>query len=310
MTSLNETLPLLNTAVPALPEKVEAVAHAGDALDDAARQAIAGFEHRHAEAATLMDQVRQALTALRGQAGEERQHVEDAAQALQEAADHEVHELDEGGQQLQTEADETGTAFESLQTALGHAGEETHAAHEEARSAVHHLDEQAASKQSELDSAVDAVTAAARSAEQAIREGQTLVTESVSALSAVLGKLLEAAKHRLEQTRTHLEELHAEQETAVGQALSELETHRGQIEQDLTGRLAHEVEEPLEHELEELTRAFSEAGQQVLQLQTDCTTHREQLEPPFATIAGEVAPLREGVEQVKRGADELGIAWP
>jgi hypothetical protein len=53
MTSLTETLPILDEAVPALPGKLEAVAKEGDAFHQAAGEAVAAFHQKRQAAESL-----------------------------------------------------------------------------------------------------------------------------------------------------------------------------------------------------------------------------------------------------------------
>jgi uncharacterized phage infection (PIP) family protein YhgE len=310
MSSVSEHLAALSQAVPALPGKVEAVAHDGDALDRAAREAVAEFRQRREQAAQLVDQLRQALEGLRDHAADERQHLEQAVHALQDATTQEGHDIDGGGQQLHNGAAEVGTAFGALQASLSHSGDQTRAAHDEAHAALHALGDHARSKRSELEGTVHEVTAAVKSTEEAVRQGEALVTEGVSALKEAMGRLLQDVRHRLEQTRTLLDDLHTEQQAAVADALKELETQTEHVENELTSRVDAEMEQPLDRELGSLASVLAGMGQQVQKLQGNCSSRREDFEHQLASVADRIPTLQGAVGQVKRAADEVGIAWP
>jgi len=310
MSSLAEHLAFLSQSVPALPGKVEGVAHEAEALDKSARQAVAELHQRREQATQLVDQLQHALEGLRDHARQESQQLEQAVHALQDAATQEAHELDEGGQQLQSGAAEVGTAFTALQASLAHAGDETRTAHEEAHTALHTLADHAHGRRSELEAAVHEVEGAVKSTEEAVREGEALVSEGVSALKEAMSRLLQEANHRLEQTRSLLDDLHGQQEAAVADALKELETQAEHVETDLTGRVDGELEQPLEHELEALANAFAATAQQVQKLHEDCSARREELEQQVATVADRVPPLQGAVVQVKGAAETAGIPWP
>jgi uncharacterized phage infection (PIP) family protein YhgE len=309
MTSLQETLAVLSQAVPALPGKVEAVAHESDAVERAARDSIADFDQKRSQADALIDQVRHALEALSDHAVQESHSVEQTAQALKDLTGQEVHVLEEGSDKLQAGGDEVGHGFDTLQSELVHAGDRTHAAHEEARSALHGLGEQARSSQTELDGAVHEMTAAIASAQEAVREGQAQVAEGVAALIQTMSRLVGEAHSRMEKTRTLLGELHSEQDRVVNEALSNLEKHRGPLQDELTRRVK-ELEQPLDHELESVGGTVKDMDQQVQKLHADCRARREDLEQQFAAVADRIPPLHCGVEQVKGAAAEVGIAWP
>ena len=87
MTSLTETLPILDEAVPALPGKIESVARMGDEFHQSAQEAIGAFRQKRAETDALVEQVRQALEALRDQATEQEQHLTSLSGALDQAVD-------------------------------------------------------------------------------------------------------------------------------------------------------------------------------------------------------------------------------
>ncbi|HXY41029.1 MAG TPA: hypothetical protein VEQ10_15260 [Vicinamibacteria bacterium] len=310
MSSLAERLAFLSQAVPALPGKVDAVAHEADALDKAARDAIAEFHQKREQASQLVDQLRHALEELRDQVADERQQVEQAVHALQDAAAQEGHELDEGAQQLQGGAAEAGTAIAALQSSLSHAGDQTRAAHEEAHAALHALAEHAHAKRPQLEAAVHDVTAAVKSTEEAVRQGETLVNEGVSALKDAMARLLQDVRERLQQTHVLLDDLHAQQQDAVADALKELEAQTEHLENDLPGRVDTEMEQPLEHQFDGLAGALAEAGQQVKRLLEDCSTRREVLEQQVATMADRIPPLQGAVPQVKGAAERVGVPWP
>jgi DNA repair protein SbcC/Rad50 len=307
---LTETLPVLEQALPALPGKVEAVAHEGDELEKAAREAIGQFGQRQAQAAALLDQVREALQALGDQAGEERQHLEQAVRALNEAAGQEVQGVDDGAETLEAGGDAAEAAFGALEADLRHAAERARAAHEEARSALDGLGDEARSKRSELDEAGADVTEAARSAAEAVQEGEKLVSEGVSTLGTAMSRLVEDVRQRLERTRDRLDRLRSEQEAAVAAALSELDGERGQIEHELTQVVETGLEQPVERELEDVAGALAQTEQQVLGLQAEARARRENIEQEIAAVADQIAPLRGGAQQVRRAADEVGITWP
>lgn len=310
MTSLTETLPILDQAVPALPDKVQAVARESDEFHQAAQEALAAFRQKRGQAEALVEQVRQALEALLDQASHEQQRVETATLALQQAAEEEARGVEDAADELHREGEQTVTAFGGLESQLVQAGDRTRAAHQEAHVALDALGEEARTSQPEIERAVDEMTAAVASAQQVITEGQTLVAEGVSALKDATARLLADAQERLGRTYQHLDELRAEQEKAVTEAISTLATERQQLEQELGQRLDTEVEQALDPELEAVEGALGEMGRQVLELQADTEARREDLDEQLKAVAERIPPLQGGAQQVKQAADQVGIAWP
>ena len=87
MTSLHETLPILDEAVPALPAKLEDVAKESDAFHQAAGEAVAALRGRREQATSLVSAVREALEALGQHAQDEGQRVSEQVRALEDMAE-------------------------------------------------------------------------------------------------------------------------------------------------------------------------------------------------------------------------------
>ena len=310
MTSLEETLPILDEAVPALPDKVEAVANESQAFEAAAREALADFEQRRAQAKALFEQVRHALEDFEAQANHERQGVEQVAQALPAAAEKTRQAADSGAQELKTAGQAADAALAALTTRLGQGSDRTRAAHDEARQALDTMDAHVGTSRTELERAVDAMVDDVESARQAVAEEQVKVAEGAGALKDALERLLGEFRTRLGETKTRLDGLRNEQETAVQVALSELTQGREQLAQALSGRLQADTRDGLDRELEVVEGALTAMGQQVVTFQAECLARRERLEAPFEAVSDLLAPLRAGVEQVREAASQVGIEWP
>lgn len=310
MTSLQETLPILDLAVPALPGKVEAVAHEADSFEKAAREAVAGFQQKRAAADALVEQVRQALEAVRDQAAGERQGVEEAARALRETTEEEAREIDASTDALRAAGGQASSAFEAVQSQIDQGGDRTRTAHGEAQSALDALDERTRSGRSGLEQAGEQMASALGDARGAISDSQAQIAEGVSALAEAMGRLLEKVQTRLDRTRKRLDELRDEQADDVADTLSGLVSRREQVGKTIATRLEEEPAQSLDPEFESLEAACGELGQQVTQLQADCQGRCEELELQLTATAERIEPLRGAVAQVMQAAEQVGIAWP
>lgn len=310
MTSLNETLPILDEAVPVLPTKLEDVAKESDAFHLAAGEAVAALKSRREQAEVLVASVRQAMESLREQAQEDEKRVGDSARGLEEMAEEKLREVDESEGQLTTEGDEARTALGALESQLEAGTQRARAAHEEARAALEALGEEARNRQPELQAAGDAVEQALKTAQQAVTEGQTLVEQGVSVVKDAMDRLLGEAQERLARTHQYLDDLRDEQDKAVKQALSQLEGDCGRLSQEVAQALRTGVQEALENELDRVVNALAEVGQQVVQLEAETQSRREELAGQIAEVESRIGPLQQGTQQVKGAADRLGIDWP
>ncbi|HET9316106.1 MAG TPA: hypothetical protein VFQ51_10975 [Vicinamibacteria bacterium] len=66
----------------------------------------------------------------------------------------------------------------------------------------------------------------------------------------------------------------------------------------------------LQPELDAVVSGWSALGAQVGQVDADCQSQREELEPQLAAACDRIAPLQEAVGQVKQAAERVGLPWP
>jgi chromosome segregation ATPase len=310
MTSLTETLPILDEAVPALPGKLEAVAREGDVFHQEAAKALALFHQKRQMAAQLVEQVTQTLDTLQARVREDEQRLQAEGSALAATADEETQEIDQLEVALQAEGEEAKAALGSLETQLEEGTDRMRAAHEAARTALDALGAEARSSQTELDAAVDEMTAAVKAAQQAVADGQALVQQGVAALKEAMDRLLGEAQDRLKQTHTYLDDVRDAQEKAVGEALREMENEREQLEQEVVQKLDAAVKQSLADELEAALDTFAETGQKVVRLESETELLREALAGEIAEVEERVPLLEAGADHVKTAARTLGIDWP
>ncbi|HET9316591.1 MAG TPA: hypothetical protein VFQ51_13440 [Vicinamibacteria bacterium] len=310
MTSLQETLPILDQAVPALPGKVQAVAREAESFDKAARAAIAGFHDRRSAAEGLIDEVRRSLEALRDQAADEREAVDASARALRDAAEAEAQGIDEGADWLALAGDRARTALEMLESQLDEAADRTRAAQQEGEAALDALDEGTHGGRADLEQAAQQLTAAAGGAQEAITAGQAMVAEGVDALAAHMAGALARVQARLERTLARMDDLHGEQEDEVADTLAGLVARRQQVGQELGADLEEAVSDRLQPELDALVSTWGALGAQVGQLEADCQSQREELDPQLGAAGDRVEPLQDAIVQVKQAAERVGLSWP
>ena len=309
MTSLNETLPILDEAVPALPAKLEDVAKEADAFHQAAGQAVAVLHDKRAAAEGLVAPVRAALESLREHAQEDEKRVEDAARALATTADEQLREIDQAEERITTEGDEARTSLGVLESQLEAGSQAVRTAHEEARAALDALAEEARTRQPELEAAVDAMDQAVKTAQQAVTDGQALVDQGVTTVKEAMERLLGQAQARLARTHQYLDDLRDEQAKAVNEALAQLGDGRERVGQEIAQAVKSAVQDALDDELETVVSTLGEVGQQVVALEAETQSRREELARQIDEVEERIGPLQQGTQQVKGAADRLGIDW-
>ncbi|HET9317709.1 MAG TPA: hypothetical protein VFQ51_19100 [Vicinamibacteria bacterium] len=309
MTSLHETLPILDEAVPSLPAKLEDVAKESDAFHQAAGDGVAALHSRREQAALLVSQVREALEALGRYAHEESQRVAERVQALEDTAEEQLREIDQAEGQVTTEGEEARTALGALESQLEQGTQRARMAHEEARAALDAFGEEAENRRPELEAAGDAVEQALQSVQQAIADGQDLVEQGATALKQAMERLLGEAQARLARTQEYLDRLRDEQDTAVGKAIADLENESERLSREVTQAMRSGVQEALEGELDTVVDTLAEVGQQVVQLAGETQSRREELARQLGEVEERIGPLQQGTQQVKEAANRLGVEW-
>ncbi|MET0552833.1 MAG: hypothetical protein ABW221_07340 [Vicinamibacteria bacterium] len=310
MTSLTETLPILDQAVPALPARLEEVAQESDAFQQAAVDAAALLGTTRGNAADLVSKVRDALDGLQAQALDGQKRVADAVHALEDTSDVQLRELAAVEARVATEAAETRAALDAVRSRLEGGAERTRAAHAEAGAVLDLLEEEARTRQPELDAAADAVAQAVKAAQQAAKDGQAQVDQGVGALRAALERLMGEAQGRLARTHEYLDAIREEHAQAVGQALSELTEGRERLGGEVAQALQSGVSEALQDDVDAALAVLTDVGQRASVLETETAPRREELAQQVEAVRARIGPLQEGVQQVRVAAGRLGIDWP
>lgn len=309
MTSLQDTLPLLDQSVPALPRQVETVRHEAEAFEAAAREAVAEIRARRSAADPLASQVRERLEALRERASESREDVEQGDTTLRAGADDMVQALDLGADALRPAGDRATAAFEALQDALERGVERVGAANDEALHALHSFDDDTREGRRLVEEAAEKLIDAAARAKDSVAAAQLEVRHGVSAVTDAVGLCVARVESRLQQTIARLDALRGDQEQEVSDTLAGLSARCEQVEDAIVARVSAPIADEVQPRLEALEGVLVALGSQVAQIDADCEAGRTELEAPLAAAGERIPPLQASVEQVKRAADQVGLAW-
>lgn len=309
MTSLTETLPILDDAVPALPGKVEAVARTSEEFHREAQEALELFRAKRQEAEALVEQVRQALDSVRDHAGQEQQRLEGLGRDLEQAVEEEARAVDEAAGEIRDAGEQVVDAFQALESTLVEAGDRTESAQQDARDALDALTAKATSGAPDLKSAAAAMVTAVGQTQKTVEEGQAHVTQAVNGLKDTLLRLLAGAQARLDETYQRLDDVRDQQEKAVGAATTTLDAELRTLEQELRQRLAAEVEQALAPELDAVEKALEDMGEEASRLQSEVAAAVQGMVEQLTAVAERMGPLEGGVQQVKQAAQQVGIGW-
>ena len=310
MTSLQETLPILDKAVPELPAKVAEAAKGAEQFEAAIKDLLENIEEKEGQARELLARTRAALAAIEQTATEGRDAVDEATSAVETAIEEALDAVATGRDEVRDALETTAGAMEDLSSQLVDAGSRTESAQEDAAGAVKDLGERMRSGQGDLDEAVGDVEAAADALKGALAEGAEAVSEAVAELSGKMTTLLEDATGRLGDAQSRLQQMRSSHEPNVEEGLSDMTSRKDGIFQRLQERVQEELRAALDDALGEITSALGELGDVVLQVQESCHTGREALQEQIVQLEERIPPLQGGVEQVKQAAAQVGVDWP
>jgi flagellar biosynthesis chaperone FliJ len=201
------------------------------------------------------------------------------------------------------------TALGTLEGQLAQGTERTRAAQEEARTAVQALGAAARESEPDLAAASADLTAGVQAAQQVVAAGQDLLQGGVAAVQEALARLLGEAQQRLQQTQQFLSTIRDQQEQAVDEAIDALAGRRDELEQQVVERVQRGVTAALDPELERVSQALANAGQQVVDLATATDSRGDELARQLAEVEQRIRPAQESVERVKAAAEKVGIGW-
>src|SRR5262245_19541932 len=309
MTTLNDTLPILDEAVPALPAKVEEVARAGDAFVDAARTALAGIHEIREEAEERVSRVTAALESLRERAVDAAERLGAEARDLVTEVEREVADVEAEIGRIEDGGEGLIGAIETLEKLSTELRETVSDAHQEARTAVAEWGDASQEREAQLQAASGQMTGALSSLTQAATGSQSLVNEGVAALQDAMARLLLETQGRLQQTANTLDELAGEQETAVTAIASDLSEGQREISQFMRESIENAWGQDLDPAVEAATTALEEVAMQWMDVEPETASRRERLEAHVKTAADSLPPIAAGLVQARIAAQKVGLEW-
>jgi chromosome segregation ATPase len=310
MTSLFETLPILEKAVPTVPGKFEEAARDGQAYVQAVRAFVGRIEEKHHAVTELRHQVQNVLDALEHQASEEHGALDTALKALETALEQALTAIEHDEGEVKTALDTAGHALDALKTELTEAGTRTKTAEEHTATEFEQLAKELESDRAELDTAIHAVIAKAGELDTAIGQGRQAVTTAVHGLSEKMTHTLDEAKGQLGEAHTRVQAQLNQLEGEISAALGDLSQGKTKVLGELEQQVAAEVRQCLDTAVGTLVDAIGTLGTTIAAAHQACQTEREHIEPEVESLRDRFPPLQGAVGQVQVTCREVGAEWP
>lgn len=310
MTSLYESLPILDKTVPTVPGKFEEAAREGQAYVEAVRAFLQRIEEKHHVATDLRQQLQAALNALEQQATDEQGALDTSLKSLEKTLQEALSAVEEDEGEVKTAADATGRAMEALKADLEGAGDRTRAAQESATGEFEELWKELEQDRGEVETAVQGVVAKAAELDTAIGEGRQAVTQALGGLAEKMGQTLEEARGQLGQASARLQSQLGQLEGEIGQGLGDLSQGRDRLLEDLRTRVASDVRQRLDEAVGTMVEAIGALGTGIAAAQEACQADRVQVEPEVEALRERFPPLQGAVTSVQQTCREVGAEWP
>ncbi len=309
--SLAETLPFLDAAVPAVSGKVGAVVAQGEAYKKAVQEYLDRLDSKRAAIEKLKEQVVEALEALESTASDERPVLEGSFRELDDALDQARTALEQEEREARDGLEDVGRAMTELRGRLGEVEGRLGDAQEEVLGRLEGLRGGMASSQSSLGDFVDTAVDTGDGAETVLSDVRQAVEKGTGELAEQMQTF--ADKHvdaRLKETAERIEGLFGKHEDAVNGAAEAL----GEGCQGLAESTAKEIGQEIVERGSDKTAKFGEAvlnlGTTHDKAQEAASSEREEGTEAAQGVEEWIEPLDGAVAEVKRAASVVGLDWP
>jgi ABC-type transporter Mla subunit MlaD len=310
MTSLHETLPILESAVPAIAPKVAAVGQDAEAFQQAVRDLLENVEEKEGQARELLTRVQAALDAVHDGAEQMNRSLGESLEAAEGAVDEALKALADGRGELRAALQSAGGAMDDLKTNVQDGGGRMEGAQKDAGQALDQLGPAIETERGELDGAIESVEAAVDAVEQALGQGRTTLTEAADELGTTLASLLGEVRERIAQAQTRLTSDKDVHDEALSEVVLDTTTRSEALARTLSEQVQAEVREVLTATMAEVSAGLGLLSEAVAQAEEGCRSAHEQLEEHFTELLARIPPLSTGVDQVRQAAATAGVAWP
>ncbi|HET9315720.1 MAG TPA: hypothetical protein VFQ51_09025 [Vicinamibacteria bacterium] len=309
MTTLKETLPLLEKSVPTFPGKLAEVEKESDACAEAVRGLLEDLQKRKARAEELASEVRTALIELRSSTQTRTSQLQTALQAVEAAVAAASQALDAGADTVKDRLAAVAGALDAFEDRVLEAQSRSMSAHRDVKGAFETLSDELSTGYDDVASAVDASIKASDEVEERAGDAEERVVAATGALVKLAADLGERTEGTLAVWEAALREEGEDHEEALNAALDavreELVSCQVQREAELTVGVKAVVLETLM----DLSKVGDELDQSAGRIDEACGRDQGQAALAYTELQPRITVLEAAVVEVKRGAAILGKEW-
>jgi chemotaxis protein MotB len=309
MSALKENLEALSASLPDVPAELEALKTQAGRVERGVVDFLNEVAGKDAEAATRLDELKQALVALGHESEGERTQLESQMDSFEERLEAGLGELRDDQGRLANVVEGAGTAAADLKDALDETSESARAGEREAVQELGDLAAAAGSVEEGLRAALEAATSEADALRGAVEETSDGVKQALSSLLQQMRAVAEQAKARIDQTAERLAVLQAAHEAEVPEQRARLVEQQQEIVTHLRERIDTELKTRIDEGAEAVLAALSLLRDEGLQAAETCKDARDTLEAGFEALREATRPLPPAIEAAKQAAVQVGLNW-
>jgi vacuolar-type H+-ATPase subunit I/STV1 len=309
MSALKENLEALSASLPDVPAELEALKTQAGRVERGVVDFLNEVAGKDAEAATRLDELKQALVALGHESEGERTQLESQMDSFEERLEAGLGELRDDQGRLANVVEGAGTAAADLKDVLDETSESARAGEREAVQELGDLAAAAGSVEEGLRAALEAATSEADALRGAVEETSDGVKQALSSLLQQMRAVAEQAKARIDQTAERLAVLQAAHEAEVPEQRARLVEQQQEIVTHLRERIDTELKTRIDEGAEAVLAALSLLRDEGLQAAETCKDARDTLEAGFEALREATRPLPPAIEAAKQAAVQVGLNW-
>lgn len=309
MSALKENLEALSTALPDVPGDLEALKAQAERVEREVVDFLNEVGEKDTQAAARLEELKQALGALRQQSEGERGRIESQTEAFEERLETGLGALRDDHGRLTEVVERVGTAAEGLKDLVEATSASARAAEQEALEELGGLEAGAGTAGESVRAAFDVAEAEADALREAVEESGQGVKEALSGLLQRMREVVDQARHRIDQTAERLASLREAHEAEVPEQRARLSAEQQEIVTQLRERVESELRTRVDRSIEAVLGELSVMREEGLQAVETCRSGHDTLEGAFEALREATRPLPPAIEAAKQAAVQVGLPW-
>jgi len=309
MSTLQENLDALSTALPDVPGDLEALKAQAERAERAVVDFLNDLGEKDTAAAARLAELGQALAALAQRSDGERGRLESQMEAFEERLEAGLAALRDDQGVLSERVEGVGTAAEELKELVEGTSASVRAAEQEAVEELTVLESGAGMGTESVRAAFDVAAAEAEGLRGAVEECGQNVKAALDGLLQKMREVAEQARRRIDQTSERLAGLREAHEAEVSEQRARLGEEQREVVAELRGRIETDLRTRVDQSVDVVLAELSLLREEGAQAAETCRSGYDTLEGASESLREATRPLPPAIEAAKQAAVQVGLPW-